>query len=76
MAGGGGCCCRHWAVSFALEGVFEDGLTVDFELGLRCFQRGDAVVEVAEEFLDFGDDAVFAQQGGEVQIRGLEAVFS
>jgi hypothetical protein len=49
----------------ALEGVFEHGLAVDFELRPRRFQGGDAVVQVAEQFLDFGDDALLLGEGRE-----------
>lgn len=49
---------------FALEGVFEHGLAVDFELLLCRFQRRYAVLQVAEQFLNFGDDAVLLGEGG------------
>jgi len=53
---------------FALKGVFEYGLAVDFELFPRLLQCGHAVVKVAEEFFDFGNDAVLLGQRGDWKI--------
>ena len=47
----------------ALEGVFEDGLAVGFELFARGGQGLDAFVEFGEQFLNLGHDpALLAQR--------------
>ena len=43
---------------FAFEGVFEQRLAINLELGLGGFQAFDALVQLGEQFLDFGDDAL------------------
>ena len=48
----------------AFEGVFQDGLAVDFELLARLLQILDALVQFGKQFLDLGDDAVLFICGG------------
>ena len=38
--------------------MLEHGLTIDIELPARRLQALDALVELGEEFLDLGDDAI------------------
>lgn len=41
----------------ALEGMFEQCLAIDLELGLGAFQAFDALVQYGEQFFDLGDDS-------------------
>lgn len=48
---------------FALKGVFEDALAVRFELRLHLPKLRHAVVRLAKQLFDFGNNAVLSGQG-------------